>query len=352
MARKLWESDARYRALKAYTDFCTRLGYSKLEYAGRENIPADGAVIFAANHCNTLMDAMVVLASRRDATAFGARADLFKKKKLGDFLRFLRIVPLARERDGAKAVTGNYAVMDEVVKCLSHDVPFCLYPEGTHRPKRSLMPFKKGVVRIAWRAVEALDKPVYIVPTGIEYGDYYLASTPCRVTFGEPICINEVIGSNPDKTEPELYHVVLAMLHERISGLITFFPDDENLDAACAEFEASKLPKLGVAGKAAGVLLALPLAVVLLALGIFSFPFLIMEYLLCRRLKDLAWTNTMRFAARVVFTIPHTILVAALSFCFLPVPAAAALTLFTPLAYPLYHFVRNYFVKLKACLKR
>ena len=35
--------------------------YSEISIVGKENIPTDGAVIFAPNHTNALMDALSVL---------------------------------------------------------------------------------------------------------------------------------------------------------------------------------------------------------------------------------------------------------------------------------------------------
>ncbi|HQB24056.1 MAG TPA: 1-acyl-sn-glycerol-3-phosphate acyltransferase, partial [Bacteroidales bacterium] len=63
-------------------------------------------------------------------------------------------------------------------------VPFVIAPEGTHRPMHSLLPFGKGVFRIALLANEELqgEKQVYIVPVGLEYGSFfvYRPSRLCR----------------------------------------------------------------------------------------------------------------------------------------------------------------------------
>ena len=57
---------------------------------------------------------------------------------------------------------------------LEHGVPVCMFPEGRHRPAHSLLPLGKGVMRAAVAANDRFGKerPVYIVPVGIEYGDF------------------------------------------------------------------------------------------------------------------------------------------------------------------------------------
>ena len=58
---KIYEKDLGYSILKPIVDWSTTHSYRKIEVVGKENIPSEGAVIIAPNHCNTLMDALVIL---------------------------------------------------------------------------------------------------------------------------------------------------------------------------------------------------------------------------------------------------------------------------------------------------
>ena len=78
MSRKIYEDNPGYSILRPVVDWNIKHSYRKIEVCGKENIPADGAVILAPNHCNTLMDALVILRAFKDQTVFGARADRFK----------------------------------------------------------------------------------------------------------------------------------------------------------------------------------------------------------------------------------------------------------------------------------
>jgi 1-acyl-sn-glycerol-3-phosphate acyltransferase len=81
-------------------------------------IPSEDAVLICPNHTNTLMDALVVLQSRHAPTVFGARADIFSQPAVAKILRFLKILPMVRRRDGIRNVLRNYETMDEVQEYL------------------------------------------------------------------------------------------------------------------------------------------------------------------------------------------------------------------------------------------
>ena len=86
---ELWENNKLYSVLRHWVDWCVRRSFSELKVEGK--LPDDGkAVIVAPNHCNTLMDALVVLQSRRAPMAFGARADIFKNPTAAKILHFFR----------------------------------------------------------------------------------------------------------------------------------------------------------------------------------------------------------------------------------------------------------------------
>ncbi len=233
MSNKIYEKDFKYNLLKAYADLLLHRSYRKNVIRGLENIPADGAVILAPNHCNALMDAMVVLGSKKSRTVFGARADVFKKPAIGKFLRFLKIVPMVRSRDGLHNVLQNYAIMDEVVDVLEHKIPFCLYCEGTHRDKHSLLPISKGIFRIATQANEACKgkMPVYIVPVGLEYGDYERYRSTSIITYGKAINVSEWLEEHKDCGEAETFRQFRDMLRGKMAELITYINDDYFYDA-------------------------------------------------------------------------------------------------------------------------
>ena len=286
---KIWEKSFGYQLLRAFADPNTRASYNKAHVRGK--LPEDGAVIIAPNHTSTLMDAMVVLRTRKAPTVFGARADIFKKPGFAKFLRYIRIVPMARIRDGAQSVLHNLETFAEVDEVLEHGVPFCIFPEGRHRPMHSLLPIGKGVARIAFAS--AAKRQTYVVPTGIEHGSYFRYRYPCTVTFGDPIDVNSFLKDHEASSEAETFQAFRNEIGRRISSLITYIPDDENYEAAWQAVKPVRKPQ-----KALAVLTA-PL---FLLAALLCLPLWVTAEVLCRRARDHAWNNTIRFVVRLFGT--------------------------------------------------
>ena len=287
--RNIWEKSLGYQALRAFADPNTRASYNKAHVKGE--LPKDGAVIIAPNHTSTLMDAMVVLRTRKEPTVFGARADIFKKPGVAKFLRYIRIVPMARIRDGAQSVLHNLETFAEVDEVLAHGVPFCIFPEGRHRPMHSLLPIGKGVARIAFAS--AAKRQTYVVPTGIENGSFFRYRYPNTVTFGDPIDVNAFLKAHEGCTENETFHAFRQELGKQISSLITYIPDDENYEAAWEAVKPKRKPQR---------LLAALLSPLFLIAAVLCLPMWVTAEILCKRAKDHAWNNTIRFVIRLFVT--------------------------------------------------
>jgi 1-acyl-sn-glycerol-3-phosphate acyltransferase len=222
-----------YSILLRYVKFVYRFAFSKIDIRGRENIPTDGAVIFAPNHTNAFMDAFTVLVVACKAVVFVARADVFRNKIAARIFRFLKIMPIMRMRDGRENLKKNEQIMKDAVEVLCHDVPFGIFCEGTHRTKHSILPLVKGIFRIALQADDALRgmMPVYIVPIGIEYGDFTRYRSTISVEVGEAFNVTEFKIRNVDRSQPELMNLMRSELTMRISSLFHCVPDNDDYDA-------------------------------------------------------------------------------------------------------------------------
>ena len=190
-------------------------------------------MIYGINHSNTLMDALVVLATSHHKKVFMARGDIFANPTVAKILRFTRILPLFRIRNGVAAVRSNTDSMEQAVDVVHDKVGLYLFPEGRHRTKHSLLQLSKGIFHIALDSNREFGKeqPVYIVPVGIEYGDYFRYRSTCMVNFGEAINVTDFINNSTEENDAVLMNQLREMLGNRISKLITFIPDDEDYDA-------------------------------------------------------------------------------------------------------------------------
>lgn len=233
MAKKIQDPDFWYSFLLPYVNWHTRIAYRRFEVHGKENIPKNSAVIFGVNHSNTLMDALVLLAADSIKKVFIARGDIFKNPAVAKLLNFFRILPIFRIRNGVAAVRQNDDSLNKAVDVIHDHVDLYLFPEGTHRTKHSLMRMGKGLFHIALDANKQFGEksPVYIIPTAIEYGDYFRYRSTAMIHFGQPINVTEFIRNTTEENEAVTINQLKEMLGQEISKLFTYIPDDEDYDA-------------------------------------------------------------------------------------------------------------------------
>lgn len=403
--KNIYEKNHLYSLLRPIVDWNITHSYRRIETRGLENLPKDGAIILAPNHCNTLMDALVVLRSYKGPTLFGARADLFNNRTVAGIMRFLRIIPMVRQRDGLRNVLKNVEMQDVILETLEHDVRVCIFPEGTHRPVKSLLPLKKGIFRTALAADAAFgnEKPVYIVPVGLEYGDFFRYRSTSLVTYGRPINVTEFVRTSVFETEAHKVDTLRKELNDRLSELFTYIPDTgnvqekwtlvkmisistgrtpygnfgtclhdsmlhnrtiiEQIEKACSvhpekmqelleevnEFETDrKKDRISIYSfRRHRNMLCLPAKalalLVLLPFFIYSslacLPMWIMEILIRRKIKDPAFRNTASFGVKLVGGLVWFLVSAILAYCLLSWKTATILLL---LAIPSYSFFHDY----------
>ena len=246
--KKIQDFNLAYAILRYYVDITLKLSYRNIRYVGRENIPQDGAVIYAPNHTNALMDALVILAMDRRAKVFVARADIFKFPILAKIFTFLKIMPIMRMRDGLDEVRRNNETIEKAVDVLRDKVPFCIFPEGQHQAKYSSLPLSKGIFRIAFQAQEMMpDVPLYIVPVGIRYGNFFRFRSTVSVHVVEPINVGEFIAAHKEQTTQEQMNIMREDLTERMKSSILYIPNDDDYEAkyeVCATIVKAQAKKV------------------------------------------------------------------------------------------------------------
>jgi len=206
--------------------------YGKKEVKGLENIPLNEPVIFAPNHQNALMDALIVLYSAPRDIVFLARADIFSKKALAWFLNSMKMLPVFRQRDGASELGKNVDIFDISVNVLHHRHHLCVMPEGNHGHQRKLRTIVKGIFRIAFKAQEEYaDKPfVKIVPVGIDVGHYIKHNQPLLIQYGKPIEISDY-WKEYEESNARGINAVKKRLGEELLPLMIHIGSDEFYDS-------------------------------------------------------------------------------------------------------------------------
>lgn len=245
--KKIYEDDWGYNVVRAIADPYIRGSYKTIRYVGTENIPRDGAVIFAPNHCDALMDPLVVLAMKPRKMVFVARADVFQKPFFRKVLTFFKLMPINRVRDGFRSVLKTEETIEKSIEVLNNRVPFCILPEGRHRTMHSLLPMGKGIARIALGAERTKkdEGHIYIVPVGCEYGDYFRYRSTLVVSVGKPIDVTAHIAAHPGKNDQEIYADIRALTAEAIKQEIVYIPDDDDYEATweLARLSSGRIPE-------------------------------------------------------------------------------------------------------------
>ena len=185
-----------YWLLKQYVRFASWIILNRTIITGREKIPANKPIVFAPNHQNALSDPMAVLLNTGYQPVWLARADIFGKNKAIDtILKFLKIIPVYRLRDGKENLDKNQETFAISVKVLENNSALALFPEAAHTSKRQMIPHKKAVPRIVFMAEELTGNrlDIQIIPAGIYYSHYWKFNHSIIINFGDPIPVAEYL---------------------------------------------------------------------------------------------------------------------------------------------------------------
>jgi len=181
----------RYRFLYWWVKIAVRIFFKNIQIIGKEQIPKNAPVIFALNHQNTLLDALVMAVSVREPVHFMTRADIFKKQNIARLLKSINLIPIYRIRDGYGALSQNEEVIEHCIDLLRQNKHILIFPEGSHNYQRHLRPLKKGIARIAVDAALKNEAEVLVIPVGINYGSHKHSRSWLHIQIGAPISVQQ-----------------------------------------------------------------------------------------------------------------------------------------------------------------
>jgi len=200
--------------------------FKELEVRNGHNMPANKPVILVANHQNAMLDPVVLCLLNKKQLHWLTRADIFKKPRINNLLRRLNMLPVFRERDRvADLLEKNKATFDECFDRLKAGAVVCIFPEGTHRGKKQLVPLKKGLARMITGALDADVKDLVIVPVGLEYENYFEYRKNLLINFGEPISVNQLFNAE-ELSNPKVHAGITQIIQQKMISLMINIDND------------------------------------------------------------------------------------------------------------------------------
>ena len=168
-----------------------------VEINGREGIPSDGALLYAPNHQNAFLDAILIGIYSPSPVSYFTRGDIFVKPYVW-FLEALNMLPVFRAKDGFKMAAQNDKTFETAVKTLLNDQPLMIFPEANHDYPYTLRTLTKGTARVAISTQEQSKKPVYIIPVGLNYFRRHSVRFKLIINYGRPILIEDYMDEYSD----------------------------------------------------------------------------------------------------------------------------------------------------------
>ena len=149
----------------------------KPQIIGKENIPKDGALIFAGNHKHAVDPTMVMMSTNR-IVHFMAKEELFKGIH-GIIFESMGMIKVYRGRSNPQAVL-------EAENILKNGGTVGIFPEGTrNKSEKELLKFRHGTVAIAQKT------NTLILPFAIK-NKYKIFRKSVVLEFGKPIDVSKM----------------------------------------------------------------------------------------------------------------------------------------------------------------
>ena len=200
-----------YAIVRSLTAGLMRLLFH-LRSLGEEHVPAQGPVLFVANHVSVLDPPFIGSATRR-RLSFLAKAELFEIPLFGRVIRRLGARPLRREGPGVGALR-------TALRVLRSGGALLVFPEGTRGEEGILRPARPGAGMLAILGGAPVI-PVYVSGSGQAWPRGRRIPRPANVTvtFGPPLAVTRGAGgSKKDDYEAVSRQMMAAIARLRDSA--------------------------------------------------------------------------------------------------------------------------------------
>ncbi len=165
-----------------------RIFFRQVEVVDGDHVPRDGAVVFVANHVNSLVDPALLLGFLARRPRFLAKSTLWQMAILRPFLHLSAAIPVYRRQDAGVDTSKNERTFARCHEVLAAGSTIALFPEGTSHNEPALVPLRTGVSRIVLQAEQRFPGlSVRIVPVGLTFDAKTRFRSRALVVVGEAL---------------------------------------------------------------------------------------------------------------------------------------------------------------------
>ncbi|MBI4898050.1 MAG: 1-acyl-sn-glycerol-3-phosphate acyltransferase [Actinobacteria bacterium] len=166
--------------------------YFRLDRIGREHVPSDGPVIFAANH-RSFLDPFIIGTMTRRPLFYVAKKELFGHRIQAWFLNSLGAIPVDRGRSDEDMLATARAVLDRGDSLV-------IFPEGTRIRPGALGRPKRGVGRMALETGAPV-VPIALIGTEDVRRKWRVYPRKVRIRAGSPLVFPQTSDPSPELAE-------------------------------------------------------------------------------------------------------------------------------------------------------
>ena len=174
--------------------------YYRLTVAGGR-VPGRGAVLLVANHPNSLLDPMLVVAAARRPVRFLAKAPLFRDPKTAWLVKSAGAIPVYRRTDDPAEVGKNVDAFEAVYTELARGAAVGIFPEGLSHSEPALAPLRTGAARMALGAAALTRAPVTIVTVGLVFRQKDVFRSEALAVTGAPVVWDDLAPRGVDDAD-------------------------------------------------------------------------------------------------------------------------------------------------------
>lgn len=205
--------------------------FRSVEVQGAERVPAQGPLLFVANHGNALVDPLLLLARLPRAPRFLAKHTLWRNPIVRPLLSLAGAIPVFRRQDGAEG-SSNDRTFERCREELARGGAIALFPEGISHDRPAIQPLKTGAARIALDTLHANPGlPLRIVPVGLSFESRAEFRSRALIVIGEPLAPEAGAGAGA-APDPDAVRALTARIEAGLRAVTLNFSSLEESQIA------------------------------------------------------------------------------------------------------------------------